>query len=182
MPETVAAGEDDADERSYNGVFGAFPYAFRASTSRLFRSYVVVSSLAAAVITIVFTLGLVQLLGNTAGAGAGVFTFSRSFYIFVGLLAVAPTIAPVLFVARRHRRTGSELAYDRTLAFLGYLFLASLYLLLVISAPEGLRDPVSGSGVVASAVRFLYSLPPLSGLVPPAVVALVMYLTHRRLA
>lgn len=179
MTETASAAEDD--ERTYKGLFGAFPYAFRVSDSRLFRSYVVLGGLAILFIALTFVLGVVTLIGNTAGAGAGTFTFSRSFFIVVGLAAVAPLIAPVLFVARRHRRTGNDRRYDRTLALAGYGFLVSLYLLLVISAPENLRDPVSGSGPLAATVRFLYDLPRTAGLVPPLVVAAVMYLLHRRL-
>jgi uncharacterized membrane protein YuzA (DUF378 family) len=177
MTETASATDDDGE--AYKGLFGAFPYAFRASDSRLFRSYVVVGGLAAALITVTFVLGVVTLVGNTAGAGAGSFTFSRSFFIVVGLAAVAPVLAPVLFVARRHRRTTSDVGYDRALALAGYAFLASLYLLLVISAPENLRDPPSG--LFAPVVRFLYDLPRTAGLVPPLLVAAAMYLLHRRL-
>jgi uncharacterized membrane protein YuzA (DUF378 family) len=179
MTETASATEDEGD--TYRGLFGAFPYAFRASGSRLFRSYVVLGGLAALLIAVTFALGVVTLVGNTTGAGAGTFTFSRSFFIVVGLAAVAPVIAPVLFVARRHRRTGSDAGYDRALALSGYVFLASLYLLLVISAPPERRDSVTGSGPVADAVRFLYDLDAVYGLLPPLVVAVVMYLVHRRL-
>jgi hypothetical protein len=176
MTETASATDDG---EAYRGLFGAFPYAFRASDSRLFRSYVVVGGLAAALIAVTFVLGLVTLIGNTAGAGAGTFTFSRSFFIVVGLAAAAPAVAPVLFVARRHRRATSDVGYDRALALSGYVFLASLYLLLLISAPENLRDPPSG--LFAPAVRFLYDLPRTAGLVPPVVAAAAMYLLHRRL-
>jgi len=179
MTETASATEDDGD--TYRGLFGAFPYAFRASDSRLLRSYVVLGGLAALLIAVTFALGVVTLVGNTAGAGAGTFTFSRSFFIVVGLAAVAPVIAPVLFVARRHRRTGSDGGYDRALALSGYVFLASLYLLLVISAPPERRDPVTGTGPVADTVRFLYDLDAVYGLLPPLVVAVGMYLVHRRL-
>lgn len=178
MTETATTAED---EGSYSGLFGAFPYAFRSSDSRLFRSYVVLGGFAALLIALTFVLGVVTLIGSTAGAGAGTFTFSRSFFVVIGLAAVAPVIAPVLFVARRHRRTESDRRYDRTLALAGYGFLGALYLLLVISAPANLRDPVSGSGPLAATIRFLYDLPRTAGLVPPVVAAAVMYLLHRRL-
>ena len=67
------------------------------------------------------------------------------------------------------------------MAATGYLFLLSLYVLLVISAPENLRDPVTGSGPVAAVIRVLYDLPRTTGLVPPLLVALSLYLLHRRL-
>ncbi|WP_231754466.1 hypothetical protein [Halapricum sp. CBA1109] len=178
MTETAAATDGDD---SYGGIFGAFPYAFRASESRLFRSYAVVGGLAALAIAVTFLLALVNLVGSTASAGAGVFTFSRSFYIVVALAVVVPIIAPVLSVARRHRRgTGSSPSrYDFGLAAVGYVYLGSLYVLLVASAPSGLRRDPEGSGVTASVVEFLYGLDPIYGLVPPAAVALVMYLLHR---
>jgi len=180
MAGTAASGE--TDERAYGGLFGAFPYAFRASRSRLFRSYVVVGGLTAVLIAVTFVLGLVALLGSTASAAAGVFTFSRSFFVVVGVAAAAPTVAPVLFVARRHRRSGGDPRYDLVMAAFGYAFLVSLYVLLVISAPEHLRDPVSGSGPLAATIRVLYDLPRTAGLIPPAIVVLAMYLAHRRLA
>jgi hypothetical protein len=87
-------------------------------------------------------------------------------------------MAPVLLVARRHRRTGSSLAYDRALAAGGYLFLFSLYLALVVTAPPGLRD--SPPAVLAPVVGVLYALPPAAGVVPPLVAIGVGYLLHRR--
>lgn len=177
MTETATAG-DSSEERTYDGVLGAFPYAFRASDSRLFRSYVALGGIVAFGIVLVFALALVKLLGDTVGSTATL-TFSRSFYIVVALAVVAPIIAPVLLVARRHRRTGSEGRYDRALAAMGYLFIGSLYVLLVISTPEALQEEITGSGPVAATIRYLYDLPRLAGLVPPAVVATAMYLLHR---
>lgn len=181
MTEPATAGTGDTDERSYNGLFGAFPYALRSSDSRLFRLYVVVGGLVSALIAIAFVLALVKLLGETASAGAGVFTFSRSFFIVVGLAAVAPIIAPILSVARRHRRTGSTVGYDRAMAATGYLFVFSLYLLLVISAPEDMRDPAADYGVAEPIIAFFYSLDGLMALAPPLVAVVVMYVTHRAL-
>ena len=83
----------------YRGLFGAFPYAFRQTESWLFRSYVVVAGLATAFLTLVFGLALIRLLGATAGAR---FSIARAFVILVGLGAVAPTVTPVLLVARSY--------------------------------------------------------------------------------
>jgi fatty acid desaturase len=168
---------ESADEPAYRGVIGAFPYAFRQSESRLFRSYVVIGGLATVVLSLTFVLALIYLIGGSFGAQAGAFTFSRTFYVVVALAVVAPVMAPVLFVARRHRRSDPDRSYDRALAASGYVFLLSLYVMLVISAPADLRDPAEGA--FAPAIEFLYGLPPLAGLVPPAMAATLVYLVHR---
>ncbi|MFW6435136.1 MAG: hypothetical protein ACOCY1_02035 [Halovenus sp.] len=181
----VADGTSDAqtaestDERTYGGVLGTFPYAFRESESRLFRSYVLVGGLATALLTLTFVLALIYLIGGSFGAEAGVFTFSRSFYVVVALFVIAPVMAPVLFVARHHRYGQADRGYDRALAASGYVFLLSLYVMLVISAPEGLRDPASDYGALAPVIEFLYGLPRLASLLPPAAAAALVYLVHR---
>lgn len=168
---------DASDERSYGGLFGAFPYAFRASDSRLFRSYVVVGGLLSVVVTLLFGLALIALIGRTVGTPDGTFSFVRSFYVLVGLLAVAPLLAPVLLVARRHRRGWTvDRRYDAALAAAGYLAAVSLYLAAVISAPETLRDPPSGA--LAPLVAALYALPPLAGIVPPLTATALLAALH----
>lgn len=179
---TVPA-EDNTDStgntEGYSSVLGTYPYAFRRSESRLFRSYAVLGGLLTALVVVVFVTAFVQLVANTLGTGGGTFTFVRSFYIVLGLLVVVPLMAPVLLVARRHRRTASTLTYDRALAASGYLFIVSLYLALVITAPPELRERPSGA--LAPVVETLYGLPPLAGAVPPLVAVAVGYLLHRRL-
>jgi len=170
------AGESEA--ATYTGLFGAFPYAFRASESRFFRSYVVVGGLLALLVSVLFLLGLVGVVAQTTGGTGGVFTFSRAFFLFVGLLVVFPLLAPVLSVARRHRRVGSDARSDAVLAAAGYLFVLSLYVGLVASIPPEQQEPVSG--VLAPVVTLLYGAPPAAGLVPPAVGAALIYLVHRR--
>lgn len=184
MPDSAVAddandAEDVGEERTYRGLFGTFPYSYRQSESRLFRSYVVVGGLAAFLLAMTFVLALIDLLGSSASAEAGLFTFSRSFYIVVALFVVAPAIAPVLFVARHHRYGTSDRGYDRALAASGYVFLFSLYVMLVISAPDGLRDPASDYGVLAPVIQSLYDLDRLYGLVPPVLAAAVVYAVHR---
>ncbi|WP_135536308.1 MULTISPECIES: hypothetical protein [Halostella] len=169
----------DADEeRTYGGLPGAFPYAFRSSDSRVFRSYAVVSALVTVGVTLLLGLALVVLIGNTVGGAGGSLTLSRSFYVLVGLLVVVPMVAPVLLVARRHRRTRSETRYDRRLAAAGYLFLASLYAGLVITVPPSQQTPASGP--LAPVVDAMYALPGMAGIVPPLVAALLIGLVHWR--
>jgi len=177
MGEPASGTDADADEDTYGGIFGAFPYAFRRSESRLFRSYVVIGGGLAALVTLLFTFGLVTLVANTVGTAGGVFTFSRAFFIFVGMLVVVPLVAPVLSVARRHRRTASTPRYDAALALAGYLFVVALYLGLIISTPAEQQDPVSGP--LAPVVATLYGLPRLAGLVPSALASVGIYLAHR---
>jgi hypothetical protein len=151
----------------YGGILGAFPYAFRESDSPLFRSYVVVGALAAALLSFVFLLAVIVVFGQTAGVRGGSFTLSRSFVALVGLLAVLPVVAPVLLVARARRRdepTGEW--YEPLLALGGYLFLLSLYLALVASMPETfvldgetVTRPAP-SGAFAPVVALLYAVPP----------------------
>ncbi|WP_224333742.1 hypothetical protein [Haloprofundus halobius] len=165
----------------YNGVFGAFPYALRRSTSWLFRVYVAVSALVALFVSLVVGAGLVVLIGNTAGFAGGQLTLSRSFYAVVGLLLVAPILAPTLFVARRHRREESRANehYDFALGLSGFVFLASLYAGAIITVPPDLQTPVDGA--LAPLVELLYGLPQLAGVVPPLLAALLIFGLHRRL-
>ena len=161
---------------SYRGVFGAIPYAIRNTESWAMRIYGVIGSLAAGFIAIVVTLGLVVWMGETAGVQSGTFLFSRSLYVIAGFAAVAPLLAPLLFVARRHRRGDPvKPGYDRWLAYGGFCFLGALYLGMVISAPAELRDPTESAVVSA-----LYSLPQIAGVVPPVVAALAVFLIHFR--
>ncbi|MFC4356932.1 hypothetical protein ACFO0N_03100 [Halobium salinum] len=162
--------------RGYGGLFGAFPYAFRASDSWFFRSYVLLSALTSLLVGLLVAAGVVVLLGNTASFSGGSITLSRAFYIVVGLLVVGPILAPTLFVARRHRRGWSSDGdgYDVALALSGYAFLASLYVGLVVSIP-----PEFQQGDAGGVVQLLYALPPLAGLVPPLAAAGGIYLVHR---
>ncbi|GAB7009362.1 hypothetical protein [Halorubrum trueperi] len=162
---------------SYRGVFGAIPYAIRHTESWTMRLYGVVGALAAGLIATVVTLALVVWMGETVGVQSGTFLFSRSLFVVGGFAAVAPLLAPLLFVARRHRR-GEPVAdgYDRKMAYGGFLFLASLYAGLVVSAPADLRDPTES--VVLGA---LYALPRAAGIVPPMAAAIVVFAIHFRL-
>ncbi|SDM97475.1 hypothetical protein SAMN04487949_3036 [Halogranum gelatinilyticum] len=164
----------------YRGLFGAFPYAFGSTDSRLFKSYVLVGGVAAAALSLFVLLALVVLIGQTASIQGGSLTLSRAFYIVVGLFVVTPVLAPVLLVARRHRRelaAGAGARYDQLLAVAGYLFLASLFVGLVISVPAEFQTPPTG--FFAPVVSVLYGLPPLAGLLPPFVAGLLILAVHR---
>lgn len=172
----------------YNGVFGAFPYAFRSSRSLLFKSYVLVSAAAVSLVSLLVVIGVVVLVGNTAAVRGGSLTLSRTFYIVVGLLVVFPAIAPILVVARRHRRgIESSDAYETALAVAGFLFLLSLYLGLVASMPETfvldgetVTRPAP-AGVFAPVVAALYAIPSAFSWVVPLVGALLIAAVHRLL-
>lgn len=162
---------------SYRGVFGAIPYAIRHTDSWTMRVYGVVGALTAGLIATVVTLALVVWMAETADVQGGTFLFSRSLYVVAGFAAVAPLLAPLLFVARRHRR-GDPVGpgYDRKMAYGGFLFLLSLYVGMVISAPAELRDPTE-----SAVVNALYALPQPAGVVPPIAAALVVFGVHYRL-
>lgn len=171
-----------ADE--YGGALGAVPYALRRSDSWLFRSYVLLGGLVALLVALLTLLGIVVLFGQTADFRGGSLTLSRSFFALVGLFAFVPLIAPMLLVARRHRREGSKPSYDRWLAASGYLFILSLYGGVVASipaefeldgdvqtrqAPPDLLEPIVGA---------LYAIPPEFSAVVPLAGAVVIAGVH----
>ncbi|MDZ7746815.1 MAG: hypothetical protein U5K28_09995 [Halobacteriales archaeon] len=181
-PEPATAAGDD-----YSGLLTAFPYAFRHSDSRLFRLYVVGGGLFAALLGIVFALAAIISISQSAGlAVGGTDAFVRTFVVIVGFIVVVPVVAPVLLVARRHRRQGSKPAYDRALAVAGIVYLLSLYLLLVASIPETFtldgetitRPPASG--LFGPVLAVLYAIPPITSPVIPILTATAGWFVHRR--
>lgn len=175
-----AGADADAGTRdgAYRGLFGAFPYAFRASDSRLFRAYAVAGGLLALLLALGFGVALVVVLANTAGVGGGTFTFVRAFVLTVGLAVVFPVVAPVILAARRHRRGRGSSRYDAALAASGVLFACSLYLAAVVSTPADRQETVTGT--LAPVVGALYGLPRAAALAFPVAAAALMYLAHRR--
>lgn len=184
---------------SYSGVLGAFPYAFRQSDSRLFRLYVVAGGLLAVVLTAFFTFALVVTIANTTGIGGGTITFVRSIFVLLGFLVVAPLIAPVLLVARRHRRSGGDTGdgtagadptsvarYDAALGAAGAVYVLSVYLGAVASMPATFEldgEPTTRpepSGVAAPLVEALYAVPEALSWSLPLAGAVLIYLVHRR--
>jgi hypothetical protein len=161
----------------YSGVLGAFPYAARQSESWLFRSYALVSAVVGGGLALLFVLGLVVLIAQTAAVAGGSLTLSRAFYVVVGLLLVLPVVTPTLLVARRHRREGSTPRYDAGLALAGYLFVVSLYAALVVTVPPA--QQTTPSGPFAPVVAALYALPPVAAVGPPLVGVAAIYTAHR---
>lgn len=165
-------------EAAYGGLIGAIPYAYRTSRSRLVRSYVAVGALMAVLVTVLFVQALVVLIARSVGVTGGTFTFSRAFFVLVAFVVIGPLLAPILSIARRHRVGRPDEWSDRALAALGYLFIATLYVALVISAPPELREPVDGP--LAPMVETLYGVPAYAAVIPPAIVGAGMWLVHRR--
>lgn len=167
----------------YRGVVGAFPYAFRASDSYLFRSYVALGGLLTVAVSLLFIAAVIGVIAGTTGGRGGSLTLSRSFFAVVGLFVVVPLVAPVLFVARRHRRRErddpADDPYDAVLAVAGYLFVGTLYVGLVISVPPS--QQTTPTGALAPIVDVLYGLPQLAGVVPPLLATVLILLSHRRL-
>lgn len=175
------AWSDDGDDDSgwtYRGLLGTFPYAIRATDSLFCRVYVVVGTVLTLFVAILFLVGVVSAFVNTLGSVGGSFTFSRSFVFLLGTVVALPLIAPVVLVARRHRLGRGSLAYDRAMAATGFLYAASLYLALVISAPPDRRE--APPAALAPIVETLYDLPQVAGLVPPLAAAVLLIAVHRR--
>ncbi len=170
------------DDTAYGGLLGAFPYALRRSGSWLFKTYAVVAFLVTAVLVVLFSLSVIRLLGATAG-----FSVARAFFVLVGLCVVAPTVAPVLLVARTHRRElDRRRGYDAGMALAGYLFVASLYGLAIAAVPETFvvdgdtvaRPPATAAGVFAPVVAVLYAVPQAGSILVPTAATVVMVVVH----
>lgn len=160
----------------YGGIIGAFPYAFRRSDSWLFRSYVVIGGLLTVGVTLLFVAAVIGIIAGTTGGRGGTLTLSRSFYALVGLFVVVPLVAPVLLVARRHRRAAAA-DCDGALALAGYLFVAALYVGLVVSVPPA--QQATPAGPLAPAVATLYALPGRFGVIPPLLAAASVGVVYR---
>ena len=140
----------------YEGLIGAFRFAFRESGSWLFRTYVVASALVGTYVVILLSLALVSWLGNPTGA-IGEFSLLG----VIALLLLIPLTAPVLVVAYRRRHGDTRSTVERALALAGYAFLASVYLGLLVSDPSD-----HGTGTVMAAID---AVPSIYGLVPPVI-------------
>jgi len=169
----------------YRGVFGAFPYAFRHGDSLVFKLYLVFGTLAAAFVGLLFTFSLVVWIAETAGSPGGSLTLSRTFIVVVGLFAAGPLIAPVLLVARKHRKgLAYHPRYDTIIALSGVVFLVSLYVAAIISMPESFEldgetvDRPPASGVFGPIVAVLYALPQIGAIAPPTIALAVMGVVH----
>lgn len=163
----------------YSGLVGAFPFAVRRSDSRIFRVYGVLGGLLAAAMAVFFALGVVNAIAATAGLRGGTVTFVRSVFVLFGFLLAAPVVAPVLFVARRHRQGVGEARYDTWMGVAGFGYVGTLFLGGVASTPPAFRSDVSGPA--RPLVAALYALPESLAWTIPLAGAAAVYLVHRRL-
>lgn len=144
---------------AYAGLVGAYRYAFRRSSSWLFRSYVVASAVLGVFIALLLVLALVSWAADPVAFG------ERAFLGVIGLLLVMPLAAPVLVVARRYRR--GRPAGDAWLGLAGYAFVLGIFLALFVSDPS----PHDVQGALAPVAAWLDGLPDRYGLIPPVLAA-----------
>lgn len=154
---------------AYAGLVGAFVYASRQSRSWLFRLYVVTGAAVGLFIAVLLVLATITWIANPVAFG------ERLLLGVIGILLLAPLAAPVLIVARRHRRGGSEPAADRWFGLTGYAFVAAIGLALYITDPS--THDVGGG--MAPLAAWLDGLPDLAGLLPPVVAALAIVAVAR---
>ncbi|WP_181684981.1 hypothetical protein [Halorhabdus salina] len=173
------------NDDAYDGLFGAVSYAFRATDSRLCRWYIVLGSLVAALIAFVFALAVVSLVSGTVRTAGGMLTSSRAFYVVVALFLVGPLLAPILLVARTHRRGEGDARYDRALSGTGFLFVLSIYFGLVASMPSTFQlngETISrppADGLLGPVVESCYALPEPAWPIVPTTAAAIMVVVHR---
>ncbi|MFC7082302.1 hypothetical protein [Halorussus caseinilyticus] len=176
MGDTRTESDPAEPSGSRSVVVGAFRRAFAETDSRLLKSYAVVSALLGALTSILLLLAFPVWVFNTTG-GSELATFSRAFLVVGGVLLLVVLVAPVYSSGRRHARGTASVRADATLALSGYLFVLSLYVSLLISAPPGQRE--TPPALVAPAVEFLYSLPSVYAVAPPLLAAALVAAVHR---
>jgi hypothetical protein len=167
----VPAREVDDDGPSTGSVLLDAVRTGWTADSYLLRSYTLVAVLVAGLVTVLTVLAIPVWVAGTLGGG-GTTGFSRAFLLLAGLLVVAPTLAPLVFAARhegRRRRAAHALT--------GYLFLASLYVALVASAPPAARE--TPPAPLAPVVEALYALDAVYAVAFPVVGAAVVLLADR---
>lgn len=133
----------------YRGLVGAIRSAIRWSDSYLFRAYVVVSVLVGGFATVLLVLGVVSWLSTPAPIG------QRALLGVIALLLIVPLLAPVLVVARRHRRGLGGRRADATVGLAGFGFVLAVYLALLISDPSA----HAVTGPLAPAIAAIDALP-----------------------
>lgn len=178
-------GSSTETDESRSIVVGSFRRAFADTDSRLLKSYVVVSALFGGLVGLLLALALPVWILNTAN-GSELATFSRTFLVVGGVLLLVALVAPVVSAGRRHAReaasahagggTNAHAGADALLALSGYLFVLSLYLALLISAPPGQRE--APSALLAPAVEVLYALAPIYAVVPPLLGVALIGVVH----
>ncbi|WP_135824603.1 hypothetical protein [Halorussus ruber] len=177
MADAETGTEPDAPrtEESRSVLVGSFRRAYADTESRLLKSYVVVSLFLGGLLALLLLLALPVWVLNTAG-GSELATFSRAFLIVGGVLLLVALVAPVVSAGRRHARGTGNTRADVSLALSGYVFVLSLYVSLLISAPPDQRE--APPALVAPIVEFLYSLPATYAVAPPLVAAALVLVVH----
>lgn len=147
---------------------GGLRYALGESDSWTLRGYAIVGTLCAVFTGILFLLALPQWILETDGGALN--RVGRAFLGLLGLTLVAAMVLPYVFVNRR--RSQNRPPRERLFGLAGFGFLGSLYVALLVSAPEELRS--EPSGLLAPIVEALYGLPRPAGVVVPVVGALAI--------
>lgn len=171
---TTTDSETDGSSRSV--LRASYGRTLRTSESFLLRSYAVISALVGVFIVLLVVLGMPLWIAETEGQTA-LNMIGRALLPLVGLAIIAPLAAPVLYASKNRRVVGGDRRADAALGLVGYLFVASVYLALVISAPADARgDPPA---LIAPLVEFFYGLPPLAGFAPPVAGAVAIVVVQR---
>lgn len=157
------------ENRTYGGLLGAFPYAFRQSPSWVFRSYVLLSAIVGLYVTLLLVLGGISWIARPSMIG------DIALLGVLGILVLVPLFTPVLVVARRYRLTIERPETDRLFGLVGYVFLLSLYLGLLITDPAEHTAP----GPLETVFVILDGLPEIFGFLPPVVAVFTIYLVIR---
>lgn len=196
MPDSASStgadeGETPTDSESSRGevtpsdsdasrslVVGSLRRVLAESDSWLLKSYAVVSALFAGLLLVFLLLAFPVWVVGSAG-GSELSTFSRAFLLVGGLFVLAPLLAPVLSASRRHAQSSgpASAAGDALLGLAGYLFVLSLYIALLVSAPADQRDPPPDA--IGPVVEALYRLDPVWAVAPPVVAAGLIFAVHR---
>ncbi|SNZ17165.1 hypothetical protein SAMN06269185_2905 [Natronoarchaeum philippinense] len=170
------AASEDSRPTSYSALRRALGRARRESDSRLLRSYVWVSALIGLLLVITVILALPVWIAQTIGHSA-LNKISRGVLPVIVLGLLVPLFAPVVYAARNHRRGTATGRSDAALGVAGYLYVLSIYLALVISAPTEFQTEPTGA--LAPVIDVLYGLPALSSVLAPILGALVIALVQR---
>lgn len=133
----------------YRGLVGAIRSAIRRSDSFLFRAYALASVLVGGFATVLLVLGVVSWLATPAPIG------QRALLGVIALLLLVPLLAPVLVVARRHRRGVGDRRADAIVGLAGFGFVLAVYLALLISDP----NPHAVTGSLGPAVAAIDAVP-----------------------
>ncbi|GAA0673207.1 hypothetical protein [Natronoarchaeum mannanilyticum] len=171
-----ADAADDDRSASYSALRRALGRSRRESESLTLRTYVWVSALVGLLLVLTVLLALPVWIAETVGHTA-LNKISRGVLPVVVLGLLVPLFAPAVYVARNHRRGTATRRRDAALGVAGYLYVFSIYLALVVSAPAEFRSEPSGA--LAPAIELAYSLPPLYSLAVPILGALVIALVQR---